>query len=374
MHDGGGAKSPVKIFANIFISFIGAGVLGLPYAFREAGVIEGVFIMTVVGALSVKAMLLIIDSKYKILGEIPPGTSERQDSSKKEPPKKEAYEGTAVEQEKLMNGSDRKEDIEMNGFVPSDEQAKKDTKPAIGDIDYGDVGYHAMGSKGQILVDVTIIVSQTGFCCAYLIFITENLSNFVYEMHMYQWLLILLPPMSLLTMVRKLHKLAIFSLFADFANVTAYAVVFWFDFEHVSKISLHPKTMSFSGLPFFLGIAIYCYEGAGMILSLEASVLKEKRHRFRSIFIFAMFIVTTLYIVFGVCGYLSFGPETENIITLNLPIGLFPAIVKSCLCFSLYFTFPVMMFPVVRLLRREYCQIKILVSYRGISCGLSWCR
>ena len=32
-----GLKSPVKIMANIFISFIGAaaGVLGLPYAFKE---------------------------------------------------------------------------------------------------------------------------------------------------------------------------------------------------------------------------------------------------------------------------------------------------------------------------------------------------
>lgn len=33
MHDG--TKSIPKIFANIFISFIGAGVLGVPYAFKE---------------------------------------------------------------------------------------------------------------------------------------------------------------------------------------------------------------------------------------------------------------------------------------------------------------------------------------------------
>ena len=30
-----GARDSVKIFANIFISFIGAGVLGLPYAFKK---------------------------------------------------------------------------------------------------------------------------------------------------------------------------------------------------------------------------------------------------------------------------------------------------------------------------------------------------
>ena len=36
MHDEG-TDSRVKIFANIFISFIGAGILGLPYAFKEVG-------------------------------------------------------------------------------------------------------------------------------------------------------------------------------------------------------------------------------------------------------------------------------------------------------------------------------------------------
>lgn len=32
---GAGITSPVKIVANIFISFIGAGMLGLPFAFKE---------------------------------------------------------------------------------------------------------------------------------------------------------------------------------------------------------------------------------------------------------------------------------------------------------------------------------------------------
>ena len=34
MHDVG-TRSNAKIFANIFISFIGAGVLGVPFAFKE---------------------------------------------------------------------------------------------------------------------------------------------------------------------------------------------------------------------------------------------------------------------------------------------------------------------------------------------------
>ena len=59
--------------------------------------------------------------------------------------------------------------------------------------------------------------------------------------------------------------------------------------------------------------------------------------------------MTALYILFGVCGYLSFGVDTQGIITLNLPAGPMPLTVKGCLCFSLFFTYPVMLFPVGKL-------------------------
>ena len=129
---------------------------------------------------------------------------------------------------------------------------------------------------------------------------------------------------------------------------------------------------------------------------------KELRSSFKTIFLVAMVVVTSLYIGFGVCGYLSFGPDTEAIITLNLPAGdrgrvspspyftlsflspspppplplsgIFPFIVKGFLCFSLYFTYPskhtpppshthllhspslppVMMFPVSSILERMF--------------------
>ena len=63
----------------------------------------------------------------------------------------------------------------------------------------------------------------------------------------------------------------------------------------------------------------------------------------------AIMAMTALYILFGVCGYLSFGVDTQGIITLNLPAGPMPLTVKGCLCFSLFFTYPVMLFPVGKL-------------------------
>ncbi|XP_071786966.1 uncharacterized protein [Asterias amurensis] len=339
MHDGGGATNPVKIFANIFISFVGAGGLGLPFAFKEAGILEGVLILGFVSVVSVKAMLMLIDCKYKL--------EERLDVRRKfkivSKVKMDDVEG-----KELLKNEDTAAQNGLNG--QHGKSSAEETESPKNEIDYGDVGFYALGNKGKVLVDTSIVVSQIGFSCAYLIFISSNLVTFVPGLAKHHWVAVMMVPLTLLCLLRHLNRLALFSLFADFANIFAYSVVFWFDFEHVKNVRIHPKQMSMVGFPFFLGIAFYCYEGAGMILALESSVLASKRHKFKKIFITALTIVTVLYISFGVCGYLSFGAETESIITLNLPPGILPELVKSCLCFSLFFTYPVMMFPVVSII------------------------
>lgn len=330
---GAGITSPVKIVANIFISFIGAGMLGLPFAFKEAGIMEGALIMAVVGYLSVAAMLMLIDCKYAILSSggraggrsiimekkvplLPPDSSDDEDEDERHPP------------------------------TPST------------DLTYGDVGLYALGPGGKRLVDIAIVVSQIGFCCGYLIYLCKNLNLYIPRISQKVWLILILPPLYLLTLLRHLNKLAVFSLFAQISNVLALAVVFWFDFSHSEEVPFQPNEFSIKGFPFFFAVAIYCYEGAGMIFSLEESVAEKKRDKFRSIFVCTMTGLTTLYICFGVSGYASFGPHTMDIITLNLPHSSgsvdFAAMVKICLGISLFFTYPMMMFPVTHLLDKTF--------------------
>ncbi|XP_042220093.1 amino acid transporter AVT3B-like isoform X2 [Homarus americanus] len=289
-----GITSPVKVTANIFVSFIGAGMLGLPYAYREVPL-------------------------------IPPDSSDDEDDDERHPP------------------------------TPST------------DLTYGDVGLYALGPGGKRLVDIAIVVSQIGFCCGYLIYLCKNLNIYIPRFSQRLWLMLLLPPLYCLTLLRHLNKLAIFSLFAQVSNVLALTVVFWFDFSHSEEVPFTPKEFSIKGFPFFFAVAIYCYEGAGMILSLEESMAEHKRDKFRSIFVCTMSGLTMLYICFGVSGYASFGPHTKDIITLNLPHGTgvvnFAAMVKICLGVSLFFTYPMMMFPVTHLMDKTLGIVNI--SYRG---------
>lgn len=331
-------KGILSIFANIFISFIGGGVLGLPYAFREAGVIEGSVIMAVVGFISIQAMLLIVECKYKLLEQ-------------------------RSQIVKNYKAHKRKSDEESLVIDSSDIITAK-----IQDLSYGDLGYFAMGRFGRMVVDSVLLISQVGFCCAYLIFICENLSDNIHGITLFECLAILLPPLCLLTLFRHLNSLSISSLFAQCSSLLAFAVVFWFDFQHIHLVTIHPKKISLSGLPFFLAISIYCYEGAGMILSLEASVVKEKRKYFKKIFIWTMMLVTALYITFGICGYLSFGPATNPIITLNLPKGKaldFAIMVKSFLCLAMFFTYPVMIFPAIKVLEGYFMQEPEKTFWKG---------
>ena len=50
----------VRAASNLFISVVGAGVLGLPYAFKRSGLILGTVVMIAIAALNLHCMLLLV--------------------------------------------------------------------------------------------------------------------------------------------------------------------------------------------------------------------------------------------------------------------------------------------------------------------------
>lgn len=364
----GGTKDPIKIVANIFISFIGAGVLGLPYAFKRAGLMEGILVMCFVSYFAVKAMILIIDCKYKLLNVIyqyEDLTEDFQDGETR------LQIGSSVKKVKAVNGTNYVElkcsDIEDDTSDGEDSPKKNNNNKVMNggsrphsrsnhEVNYSDIGFAAFGLTGRTVIDFALLTSQIGFCCAYLIFITENMATFMPSIEKTTFLVMILPPLFLLTLVKDLSRFAVFSLFAQVSNLFAFTVVYWFDFQHLHLAQVHPKEFSIEGFPYYFSVAIYCFEGAGMILSLEQSMSIDVRSKFKDYFISTIMAITTLYITFGAAGYLSYGPETRDIITLNLPTegGFnFAILVKLCLCFSLFFTYPIMLFPVTSILEKK---------------------
>jgi proton-coupled amino acid transporter len=204
----------------------------------------------------------------------------------------------------------------------------------------------AYGATGRMTVDTLICISQIGCCVSYLIFLGQNVSSVVTGVttRSSDFIFIMIFFQILLATVRSLASLAPFSIFADVCNIAAMALVIKDDLQSPKGFQeLHPYT-TLAAIPFAVGVAVYCFEGFGMTLTLEASM--KRTEKFPRILALSFTGITSLYLLFGFMGYLAFGDDTQDIITLNLPQDLSTQLVKVGLCIGLFFTYPVMMYPV----------------------------
>ncbi|KAJ8429627.1 hypothetical protein Cgig2_006868 [Carnegiea gigantea] len=158
-----------------------------------------------------------------------------------------------------------------------------------------------------------------------------------------------------LNSVPTLTHLAPLSIFADVVQIGAMGVVMGKD--AVVYAQNRPEVQAFGnwGVFFYLvGVCTYAFEGIGMILPLESET--RDKQSFGKILGLSMGMISLLYGVFGVMGYLAFGDETRDIITTNIGKGLVSGLVQLGLCINLFFTFPLMMNPVYEVLERRFTE------------------
>lgn len=189
---------------------------------------------------------------------------------------------------------------------------------------YGDLGYICMGNKGRYLTEFLIFISQCGGAVAYLVFIGQNLSS-VFQGHglaLSSYIFLIAAVEVVLSWIGSLAALAPFSMFADICNAIAMGIVVKEDIQKAiaGGISFEERTAITSnlrGLPFAGGMAVFCFEGFGMTLALESS-MKDKA-AFPRVLAQAFVGITIVYVLFGFSGYMAYGDDTRDIITLNLP-------------------------------------------------------
>jgi len=274
-----------QAFVNTFISFVGVGVLGLPGGFSHVGAVWGATIMASVAVTAHYAMTLLMKSKQRLLEQ----------------------------------GCDQ-----CNSF--------------------GDLAQLAFGSIGYAIVQSSILIAHTGFCCAYVIFVVENL-HIMLGLGKNVMAACMIGAVMPLIFLKHLKYLTATSMLANIMNCSAFGIIFVFDimeFEHNGLPEL--RLVEPKGSLYFVGIAVYCFEGIGLVLPLEASM--ENRSEFPRVLKLALIAITSLYLSFGLCGYCAYGGATESIITDNLPQSLVTEGLRVGMAIGLFFTYPMMMFPV----------------------------
>ncbi|KAL1779848.1 proton-coupled amino acid transporter 1 [Sigmodon hispidus] len=287
---------------------IGTGLLGLPLAVKNAGLLLGPLSLLVVGIVAVHCMALLVKCAHHLCRRL--------------------------------------------------------NKPFL---DYGDTVMHGLECSpsawvrshshwGRHIVDFFLVVTQLGFCCVYFVFLADNFKQVIEAangtttncqnnetvvltptMDSRLYMLAFLPFLVLMTFIRNLRILSIFSLLANISMLISLVMIYQFIVQRIPDPSHLPLVAPWKTYPLFFGTAIFAFEGIGMVLPLE-NKMKDSQ-KFSLILYLGMAIVTALYISLGSLGYLQFGASIKGSITLNLPNCWLYQSVKLLYSFGIFFTY-----------------------------------
>lgn len=168
-----------------------------------------------------------------------------------------------------------------------------------------------------------------------------------------------------LNSIPTLTHLAPLSIFADAVDLASKSAVMVEDvFVFLQN---KPELIAFKGFSVFfygIGVAVYAFEGIGMVLPLESEA--KDKDKFGKVLGLGMGMISVLFGAFGALGYFAFGEETKAIITTNLGQGLISVMVQLGLCINLFITFPLMMNPVYEVFERRFCSYRYCLWLRWV--------
>jgi len=284
---------------------IGTGILAMPDAIKNSGMIIGNLGLVAMGVICVHCMhLLVLNS---------------QELSRRTGASYLAYS-----------------DVSYTAFLTSSSW----------------MGCPRMAKVARVITDVFLCITQLGFCCVYFVFISQNVQQILlvyFGLVNYRvYMAFTLVPIGLLCSIRNLKYLSPVSMMANILQFTGLAITFYYLFQHMPDFSERKYVATWAQLPLYFGTAIYAFEGIGIVLPLENQMkTPEAMKGWNGVLNTAMTIVACLYIAVGFYGYLQYGEKVEGSITLNLPDTLLASLVKVMMSLAITFTYPLQFYVAV---------------------------
>ncbi|XP_034038203.1 proton-coupled amino acid transporter 1 [Thalassophryne amazonica] len=288
---------------------IGTGLLGLPLAVKNAGLVLGPVSLLCMGVIAVHCMRLLVQCSHHLSAKM---------------------------------------------SMPS--------------LSYGEAVQHGMENVswlrrhshwGKRTVNLFLIITQLGFCCVYFVFLSDNVKQVVeaanattidchtnfsnqtdvlvqsFDSRLY--MLCFLPAFILLVFTPNLKYLAPLSLVANLAMTASLILIYFYSLTNIKYPINLPKVGNARDYPLFFGTAIFAFEGIGVVLPLENKM--QRPQSFTMVLYLGMGLVTFLYLSLGTIGYICFGAQIQGSITLNLPNCWTYQTVKLLYCFGIFITF-----------------------------------
>jgi proton-coupled amino acid transporter len=122
-----------------------------------------------------------------------------------------------------------------------------------------------------------------------------------------------------LAFIRNISKLGGAALLADVFIMLGLGYIYYFDISTIAQEGINSTVQLFNPRDFTLtiGSAIFTFEGIGLILPIQSSM--KEPHKFERLLFVVVFIITIVFLSVGVLSYATFGDKTTVEIISNLP-------------------------------------------------------
>ncbi|EEH19184.1 hypothetical protein PABG_01503 [Paracoccidioides brasiliensis Pb03] len=154
--------------------------------------------------------------------------------------------------------------------------------------------------------------------------------------------------------IRDISKLGFTALIADVFILLGIIYLYIYGFETiidnggVSDI----KPFNRASWTLFIGTAIFTYEGIGLIIPIQESM--KKPQKFPGVLALVMILITTVFLSMGILGYAAFGSKTETVVLLNLPQdNKIVNGIQFLYSIAILLSTPLQLFPAIRILENE---------------------
>ena len=256
---GSGQNSPMSAALLLLKSFVGTGVLFLPRAYLNGGMLFSNLVLLFVAALSYYCFVLLVTTRLKVDGSF----------------------------------------------------------GDIGGILYGPWMRNLILASivlSQIGFVAAYIVFTSENLQAFVLAVTDCKTLIPITWLIIMQMVVFLP----FSLIRDIGKLAFTALIADAFIVIGLAYLFYYDILTLNTSGLADIIMfNKKDWTLFIGTAIFTFEGIGLIIPIQESMRHPQK--FPQVMGVVMIIISTLFIVMGAVSYAAYGSKTETVVLLNLP-------------------------------------------------------
>lgn len=248
-------------------------------------------------------------------------------------------------------------------------------KTATNVSSFADIGLKLYGKWFQRLILFSIVISQIGFVAAYIVFTSENVKSFVANVfnrtdisiswYIFGELAILLP----LSLIRDITKLSLLALLANiFISGGLLAIIYYMVRDLVERNAVGNNIeylFNKSLFSLFIGIAIFAFEGIGLIIPIQESMINPDH--FPKVLFKVIVTISSVFIAVGSLGYLTYGSSIETMVIVNLPQNIVVVLIQIFYAIAILLSTPIQLFPAIRLL-----ESKIFVKTGKHSLRVKW--